>query len=153
MSGSKTISTSEPRLGTLRVQTSMYGLAIPLAWGTPVLTGNLVWFGNFQAIAHTSTSSQGGKGGGGVRNVDTKYEYRAAAIMGLCRGGVNGIVSAWQGKKRLQGAAVAARIDTLSQAATVPGSPYQVTVAGAATYLDTVSVVIPGTAGYSGRER
>lgn len=152
MSGSKTISTSEPRLGTLRVQTSMYGLAIPLAWGTPALVGNLVWFGNFQAIAHTSTSSQGGKGGGGVKTVDTKYEYRAAAIMGLCRGPVNGIVSAWQGKKRLQGVAVAARTDTLGHSATVPGSPYQVTVSGAATYLDTTSVVIPGTAGYSGRE-
>jgi hypothetical protein len=80
---SSTISTEAPRLGNLRVQTSMYGLTLPWVRGQTRITGNLVWFGNFQAIAITTTTSQGGKGGGGVTQVDTKYEYKAAAAKPL----------------------------------------------------------------------
>ena len=91
---SSTIATSEPRLGNLRVQTSMQGVAVPWVRGQTRIVGNLLWFGNFQAIATTTSTSQGGKGGGGVTQVDTKYSYKAAAIMALCSGPVAGIASA-----------------------------------------------------------
>jgi hypothetical protein len=94
-----TIASEEPRLGNLRVQTSMYGLTVPWVHGQTQMVGNLVWFGNFQAIPITSTSSSGGKGGGGVQQVDTKYEYKAAAIMALSSGPVVAVPKVWKGKQ------------------------------------------------------
>lgn len=131
-----TISTEEPRLGNLRVQTSMYGLAQPMVWGQTRVTGNLLWFGSFQAIATTTTTSQGGgKGGGGVTQVDTKYSYKAAAIMSIARGPILGIASGWKGKRRYMGV-------------TVPGSSVLRTevhdVSGAST---VVNVSLGGVAG------
>lgn len=121
MGGKKsTISTEEPKLGNLRVQTSMYGLTVPWVRGQTRITGNLVWFGNFQAIPITTTSSQGGKGGGGITQVDTKYEYKAAAVLALASGPILGIASAWKDKRRYEGQAIAGRSETLSHTATVP---------------------------------
>ncbi len=117
---SSTISTEQPRLGNLRVQTSMYGLTVPWVRGQTRITGNLVWFGNFQAIAITTTSSQGGKGGGGVTQVDTKYEYKAAAVLALSSGPILGIASAWKDKKRFQGEQVPGRSESLSEVFLVP---------------------------------
>lgn len=128
---SSTIATTEPRLGNLRVQTSMQGVAVPWVRGQTRIVGNLLWFGNFQAIAITTSTSQGGKGGGGVTQVDTNYEYKAAAILALCTGPVAGIASAWKGKNRVQGQPVAGRTEVLSQAFTVPaGGIINVPLAG-----------------------
>ena len=122
-----TISTSEPRLGNLRVQTSMYGLTVPLVWGQTRITGNLLWFGNFQSIATTSTSSQGGKGGAGVTQVNTTYEYKAAALLALCRGPIVGIASAWKDKRRYSGVTVPGAKSIRAAAVTIPatGGTYQ----------------------------
>lgn len=117
---SSTISTSEPRLGNLRVQTSMYGLAVPMRWGQVRATANLIWFGNFQAIAITTSTSQGGKGGGGVTQVDTKYEYKAAGIMSLGRGPIVGIASAWKDKRRFAGETIPGRTETRTISVVVP---------------------------------
>lgn len=116
-----TIATEEPRLGNLRVQTSMYGLTVPWVRGQTQIVGNLLWFGNFQAIPVTTTTSTGGKGGGGVRQVDTRYEYKAAAIMALASGPVLGIASVWKGKERFSGEAVAGRSEALQHTVVVPG--------------------------------
>lgn len=134
MSGKKsTISTSEPRLGNLRVQTSMYGLAVPMRWGQVRATANLIWFGNFQAIAVTTSTSQGGKGGGGVTQVDTKYEYKAAGIMSLGRGPIVGIASAWKDKRRFVGEAIAGRTETKTHTVVVPpGGVVNVPLSGGA---------------------
>lgn len=123
-----TISNSEPRLGTLRIQTSMYGLAVRLMWGQPRVAGNLLWFGNFQAIAHTTTQEQGGKGGGGVRQVDTTYAYYAAAAMALGRGPIAGIASAWKGKQRYYGAIGGGQIVRLTHTYVVPAGGGSVAV-------------------------
>lgn len=114
-----TISTEEPRLGNLRVQTSMYGLAQPMVWGQTRVTGNLLWFGNFQAIATTTVTSSGGGGGGGkggggggggggVIQSDTKYTYKAAAMLGIARGPILGIGGVWRGKSYFYGGIVEA---------------------------------------------
>ena len=99
--GGGTISTSEPRLGAVRVQQSSYGLSLPIVYGRTRVTGNLIWYGDFVAIAHTTTTTSGGKGGGGgVTQQSTTYTYEAAVMMALCEGPVGGIVSAWRGKER-----------------------------------------------------
>ncbi len=142
-----TISQSEPMLGTLRVQTSMYGLAVPLVWGQTRVTGNLLWFGNFQAVAHTTTQEQGGKGGGGVKQVTTTYSYYAAAMMALARGPIAGVASAWKGKQRYGGAMVPGPLTQRETVVTVTnaGGPVSVPLNGA-MYVSNVSAVweIPG---------
>ena len=102
--GGSTISTSEPRLGAMRVQQSSYGVTLPIVYGRTRVTGNLIWYGDFVAIAHTTTTTSGGKGGGGggVTQQSTTYTYEAAVMMALCEGPVGGVVSAWRGKERFE---------------------------------------------------
>lgn len=145
-----TIATEEPRLGNLRVQTSMYGLTVPWVRGQTQIVGNLLWFGNFQAIPVTTTSSTGGKGGGGVRQVDTRYEYKAAAILALASGPVLGIPSVWKGKDRFSGELVAGRSEALQHTVVVPpGGVVNVPIPGGATFSAHVSATQYQEPGYS----
>jgi hypothetical protein len=145
-----TIANSEQKLGTLRVQTSMYGLAIRLMWGQPRVTGNLVWFGNFRAVAHTTTEQSGGKGGGGVRQQNTTFAYYAAAMMALGRGPVAGIASAWKDKQRFGGVTVAGQVRTMSHTATVPVGGGTISVPlGGATFHGLVAATVPDYYTYS----
>jgi len=77
----------------LQVSVSTYGLPIPIVWGQNRLSGNLLWYGNFQAIP---VSSGGGKGGGG--STPSSYNYVAAGLVGLCEGTINGISQVWNSK-------------------------------------------------------
>lgn len=100
-SGGSTVSTSEPRIGSLRIQQSSYGLPLPIVWGQTRITGNLLWFGDFNAIPHTSSSSSGGgKGGGGVTQQNTTYTYEAAIIIGLGEGVISQIKKVWRDKEQ-----------------------------------------------------
>ena len=69
-------------LSGVQIQTSNYGIPIPIIYGWNRATGNLVWYGNFSA---SPQSSGGGKGGGG--SSPSSYSYSAAGIIGLCEGG------------------------------------------------------------------
>ena len=104
-SSQATISTSETRLGALQVQQSSYGLSLPIIYGQNRVAGNLLWYGDFVAIATTTTTVSGGGGkgggGGGVRQQDTKYTYEAAVAIALAEGVIGGIVSVWRGKERI----------------------------------------------------
>lgn len=87
--GGKTTSTTSPKLNGLQVQSSTLGLPISIGWGRGRLKCNLMWYGAFTAIAHT-TKTGGGKGlGGGSKN--TTYTYTASIMMGICEGGAAGI--------------------------------------------------------------
>lgn len=87
--GGKSTSTSSPKLNALQVQSSTLGLPISLGWGRGRMKCNLMWYGAFQAIPHT-TKTGGGKGlGGGSKN--TTYTYTASIMMGICEGGTAGI--------------------------------------------------------------
>lgn len=87
--GGKTTSTSSPKLNQLSVQSSSLGLPLTLGWGRGRLKCNLIWYGAFTAIPHTTTTSAGKGLGGGSK--DTTYTYTASIIMGLCEGGATGI--------------------------------------------------------------
>lgn len=136
--GSTTISTSEQRIGALSIQSSAYGLPIPLMWGTARLTGNLIWYGDFTPIAHTTTQSSGGKGGGGVEQQNTTYTYTAAFIMALCETPAVTIGGKVWRNKELYGT-IEAKPPVASESYTV-ASPYSVTVAHAADFIDVDSV-------------
>ena len=82
--------TVEPVAAGLRVQTSAYGLALPIVYGRTRVTGNLIWFGDFTPIPHTATQQSGGKGGGGVSSSNTSYTYSTSFALGLCEGTITG---------------------------------------------------------------
>ena len=100
MGGSTTIATKAPMLGALRIQQSSYGLTVPVVFGRTRISGNMGWYGDFVAVAHTKTENSGGKGGGGVKQTQTDYTYEAAVIMILGEGMITGVPSAWRAKER-----------------------------------------------------
>lgn len=119
---SSTISTSEPRIGALRIQQSTYGLPLFVVWGANRVPGNLIDYNNFRTIAVTTTTTSGGKGGGGkVKQSDTKYEYYAAPIMALGEGPVASIQTVWRGKTKIVGGALTGS-KTTTEVAVIPSN-------------------------------
>lgn len=97
---SSTISTSEQRILSLQVQQSSQGLTLPVVYGRTRVAGNLVWYGDFTTYEHKTTTRQGGKGGGGVKQEDVKYTYEAAVMMALCEGEIKGVTRIWRDKEK-----------------------------------------------------
>lgn len=80
----------QPAYTGLQIQTSAYGKAIPLVYGTQRVAPNLLWYGDFKAIKHTSSASGGGKGGGGGAT-STTYTYRTSVQMALAQGPIQAV--------------------------------------------------------------
>ena len=86
-----------PNIGDLRVQTSQYGVAIPVCVGVQRVSGNIFWATD--KTAHTvKTKSGGGKGGlvgggGEVTTVSTTYSVNLA--IGICKGPILGVRRVW----------------------------------------------------------
>jgi len=97
----KTMSSSENRLGALRIQSSTKGLPIPLVYGTTRVSPDMVWYDDFTAIPHTTETTQGGKGGG-VKQQNTTYTYTAGVLLAVCEGpfpGESFTTKVWADKK------------------------------------------------------
>ncbi|BAE49281.1 phage tail protein [Paramagnetospirillum magneticum] len=96
----------------VQIQTSAYGKAVALVFGTTKVAPNLVWYGDFQSIAHSSGGGGGGggggKGGGGGDSGggSTTYTYKAAFAFGLCEGPIKGVGRAWAAKTETTPAAL-----------------------------------------------
>lgn len=97
-----TISNSEQRILSLQVQQSSQGLTLPVVYGRARVAGNLIWYGDFTTIEHKTTTRQGGKGGGGVKQEDISYTYEAAVMMALCEGEIKGIGRIWRDKEKFE---------------------------------------------------
>ncbi len=82
---------------SLRINSSANGVPRPFGYGQARMSGNLTWYGNFQATPVYSTPTSGGKGGGPSPTV-TGYSYSASFAFGLAEGPVSAIVQAWQNK-------------------------------------------------------
>ena len=121
MAGSSTIATSETRIEALKLQSSAYGVTIPVLGGVNRIPGNLIDYVDFKAIAHTTTQSQGGKGGG-VKTQNTTYTYSASVLMGICQGPIGAISRVWKGKEVLAGGWSPAAILSAVETYAVPGS-------------------------------
>ena len=57
--GGSTQSQQPEQIKAIRVQTSAYGVVRPLVYGTTRITGNLIYYTDFTAIANTT--DMGGK--------------------------------------------------------------------------------------------
>lgn len=72
----------------LRVQTSAYGLCVPIVFGTNRVAPNIAGYWDFKA-----KKQKVGKGGGS----STNYTYQAAVMLALCEGPVVEIPRFWKG--------------------------------------------------------
>ncbi len=102
MGGSSSTGTTPQKLTTLSVQTSSYGICMGLAWGTPRVTGNLIWYGDF--VATQVSEEMGGKGGGGVTSIS--YTYKTAFALGLVESELVSIPRVWADKDKTDLAAL-----------------------------------------------
>lgn len=97
--GKKASSQKSKAVSALQVQTSTFGQVLPLAYGKNRMAGNLGWYGNWIATAHTDQQSSGGKGGGGGGSTSTSYTYTTGVIILLCEGPITGIGTVWKDKE------------------------------------------------------
>lgn len=98
--GTSTVSTSDKRINSMRIQQSAYGLAQPLVYGKNRVAANMFWYGDFTATAHTTTTKSGGKGGG-VKTKNTTYTYAASLMLGLCENKIKSIGTIWRDKEQI----------------------------------------------------
>ncbi|HGM1696537.1 TPA: hypothetical protein ACKJ5T_001719, partial [Neisseria gonorrhoeae] len=97
---SSTVTSAEERILSLQVQRSSQGLTLPVIYGRTRVAGNLIWYGDFVTIEHKTTTRQGGKGGGGVKQVGISYTYEAAVMLALCEGEIQGVGRVWRDKEK-----------------------------------------------------
>ncbi len=89
---SKSQASNQAAVSGLQLQSSTFGKAIPIVYGTARIAPNLIWYGDFQSTSHNSSAGGGGKGGvggggggkGGGGSVT--YTYSTAVALGLCEG-------------------------------------------------------------------
>ncbi len=81
-----------PRLEDLTIQTSTYGVSLPIVYGTVRIAGNVIWSTN--KIETKTVKKSGGKGGG-PKVTQTTYTYAASFAIALCEGEITGIRRIW----------------------------------------------------------
>jgi len=100
-------SMASPSIGDLKVQTSQYGVAIPVCVGIQRVSGNIFWATDKTPHQH-ETKTGGGKGGGGgaVTTITTTYSTNLA--IGICKGPILGVRRIWADGKLIVDASDAA---------------------------------------------
>ncbi|WP_212387301.1 phage tail protein [Acinetobacter junii] len=98
--GSTTVSTTDKRINSMRIQQSAYGLTQPLVYGKNRVAANMFWYGDFKATAHTTTTKSGGKGGK-TKTKNTTYTYSASLMLGLCENKIKDIGIVWRDKEQI----------------------------------------------------
>lgn len=95
MIGGGAASQTETRIGSLQVQSTGYGVTIPVVMGTNRISPTLVYYTDF--AAH-QTDQGGGKGGG---SAGKSYTYTASIMLLCCEGGPGvDFGRLWVNKKR-----------------------------------------------------
>jgi hypothetical protein len=95
-----------PALTGMSFQTSAYGLAINVVYGTSRIAPNLIWYGDFVAFQVQNDpqgSGKGGMGGGGSgksgQSPGATYNYQTGMALALCEGPIHDIPgTVWQSK-------------------------------------------------------
>lgn len=81
-----------PTIGDLRVQTSQYGVNIPVAVGKQRISGNIIWAND--KTSYEMKQSSGGKGGGASTETVT-IGYKVSMAIAICKGPILGISRVW----------------------------------------------------------
>ncbi|WP_265016828.1 glycoside hydrolase/phage tail family protein [Wolbachia endosymbiont (group B) of Lycaena phlaeas] len=82
------------RLKNLQVQTSTYGKAIPIIYGTARIAGNIIWSQPIKEEAITTQNKTG-------RGINITYNYYATLAIAICKGKVEKLNRIWGGTKSL----------------------------------------------------
>ncbi len=85
MSGGKSVSTTDQKLADIALQTSCYGSVIPIGWGTNRVSPNVIYYTDFKATPHTTTTRTG-KGGSNSGTSNTTFTYSATIIFAVSEG-------------------------------------------------------------------
>jgi hypothetical protein len=93
--GHKSAAQTPTRAMGIDLQGAQYGAPMPVVFGRNKLAGNVIWYDEFKAIAHTQ-KQQGGKGGGGGGQTSTSYTYSVSYMLGLHEG-VGNVVNVYDG--------------------------------------------------------
>jgi hypothetical protein len=86
--GAKT--TQPVALAGIQVQTSSYGLPVPILYGAARVAMNLTYYTDFKAIKSSSNGGKSGKSGGGG-----SYTYTAAVAGAICEGPIVNTSTTW----------------------------------------------------------
>lgn len=141
MAGSSTMSTSATRIDALKLQSSAYGVTIPVLGGMNRIAGNLLAYYDFAATPVTS-STTGGKGGG-VKTQSTSFNYTASVLMGICQGPIGGISTVWKGKTVITGGWSPTSVATATEQYTAPATgPMTYTLVHGATLIGEPSITV-----------
>jgi len=92
----KPMATQAQRANGVQVQASNWGKGLPIVYGRARVSGNLIWYGDFQAVEH---KQQVGKGGGG--GASTSYTYSSSFALALCEGPIQKLGTIWKGSGTL----------------------------------------------------
>jgi hypothetical protein len=109
-------------LGGIRLQTSTWGLPIPIVYGRNRIAPNLLDYLHFTSEPVNSKGGKGGLFGAGGKSGQQTYDYGAAIVMALCQGPIVGVGSVWDTQGTLP-------VNNTSESYTVPsgGGSYEVT--------------------------
>ncbi len=158
-----------------QVQSSLYGVPIPIVYGKRRISGNVIWTGDWQANQSGSGSKKSGTNGSSGKKGGQSYDYKTAIIIALCQGPINGIGYVWVDKVQYSissatepyvipgpggtytvnnasayiADAGASRADSYSHVANDYGSPGAVTLAGTQATPMTLVPSSPGAGQYS----
>lgn len=106
---------SAPNIGDLRVQTSQYGVGIPICVGKQRVSGNIFWATD-KTVHVRETKSGGGKGGGSGAVITQTTTYSTNLAIGICKGPILGISRVWADGKLI--------VDATSEAKPLIGTLY-----------------------------
>jgi hypothetical protein len=141
--------TSEgPRVGDLSVQSSTYGSAIPIIYGTMRVAGNVIFSTPKREVKNEQTS--GGKGGPKITT--TTYTYNVDMAIALCEGPIDGIRKMWLNGKLVYDASTGASI-TSSVASSIHAEGWKVYLGDEAQLPDPTietTVGVGNVPGYRG---
>ncbi len=150
----------------LQLQSSAYGKAIPIVYGTTRVAPNLIWYGDFVATPQNSSggAGKGGATGGGKNGGGGSYTYQTSFEFGICEGPINGIGTVYLSNSVSTLSALGLSLfdgnygqapwgyllsqsPTITETHTIPASaPYQVTVNQASLFAGSGSVILSGGA-------
>lgn len=98
---SSTTHSSGPRLKDLSIQTSSYGVMIPMVFGVIRTAGNIIWSMPLKEVMAAHRYEAGAKGSK-VSHVRNEYKYFASFAVSICEGPIDEVIRIYAGRELLR---------------------------------------------------
>ncbi len=102
----KSQATQQMAVSGLQLQSSAYGKAVLIIYGTMLIAPNLIWYGDFVATPQSSSAGSGGKGGKGGKGGSRSYTYQTAVALGIGEGPIANVGNIYVDKNITSAAAL-----------------------------------------------